>query len=434
MKKSLITLSLLVIGSTVMAQQTPIDYFRAPDQSGRNQFETPKNVEETPFEGLRIRHGGAFTQQFQAITHENVADIVARPATELARIGNNFNNATANWSMDVQLAQGIRVSLVTYLSARHHQEAWVKGGYIQFDRLPFFPWEFVDGIMDFVTIKVGHMELNYGDSHFRRTDNGNAIYNPFVGNYILDAFNTEIGTEIYFQHLGFLGMMGISNGEIKGDVTQPQNKTGSLYFKGGYDAQLNENLRVRLTASYYGNERATTNNLYAGDRAGSRYYYVMENTVATATANFRSGMLNPSFGTNVSAFVINPFVKFMGLEIFANYEIAKGNSVAEVTAGKPQREITSTAVDVLYYLGENENFYVGGRYNTVSGQLVANSTPAATPDYSIGRMQFVGGWYVTPNVLAKLEYVTQEYNDFPATSILHKGKFSGVMFEAVVGF
>ena len=48
-------------------------------------------------------------------------------------------------------------------------------------------------------MRVGHLEINYGDAHFRRSDNGNAMYNPFVGNYILDAFTTEIGGEVVPQ-------------------------------------------------------------------------------------------------------------------------------------------------------------------------------------------------------------------------------------------
>ena len=53
--------------------------------------------------------------------------------------------------------------------------------------------------MKYVTLRVGHFEINYGDAHFRRTDNGNAMYNPLVGNYILDAFTTEIGGEAYLR-------------------------------------------------------------------------------------------------------------------------------------------------------------------------------------------------------------------------------------------
>src|SRR5690606_40691350 len=60
----------------------------------------------------------------------------------------------------------------------------------------------VDRIFEYVTLKVGHMEINYGDAHFRRSDNGNAFYNPFIENHILDAFTTEIGGELYVRHAG----------------------------------------------------------------------------------------------------------------------------------------------------------------------------------------------------------------------------------------
>ena len=62
--------------------------------------------------------------------------------------------------------------------------------------------------MEIVTVTVGHFEINYGDAHFRRSDNGNAIYNPFVGNYIMDAFTTEIGAEVYLEADGVIAMGG----------------------------------------------------------------------------------------------------------------------------------------------------------------------------------------------------------------------------------
>ena len=51
--------------------------------------------------------------------------------------------AQANLFTDVQLADGIRMNVTTYLSTRHHNEAWVKGGYIQFDKLPFVKSKFL---------------------------------------------------------------------------------------------------------------------------------------------------------------------------------------------------------------------------------------------------------------------------------------------------
>jgi hypothetical protein len=53
-----------------------------------------------------------------------------------------------------------------------HNETWVKDGYNQIDEsaIDFIP---LKAIMQIATIRVGHMEINYGDAHFRRTDNGN---------------------------------------------------------------------------------------------------------------------------------------------------------------------------------------------------------------------------------------------------------------------
>ncbi len=47
--------------------------------------------------------------------------------------------------------------------------------------------------MNYLTLKVGVMELNYGDEHFRRSDNAEVMNNAFVGNYIMDAFTTAPG-------------------------------------------------------------------------------------------------------------------------------------------------------------------------------------------------------------------------------------------------
>ena len=55
-----------------------------------------------------------------------------------------------------------------------------------------------------------------------------------------------------------------------------------------------------------------------------------------------------------------------------------------------------------------------------------------TPDSD--RFQIGAGWFLTPNVLLKGEYVQQTYNDFPTADIRNGGKFDGFMVEGVVAF
>src|SRR5687768_15880632 len=198
----------LLPAAAVAQWQPKVAHLRAYDKAGINTFETLKS-DTSEFKGLGIRFGAGFTQGFQGLKHENSALKV--PTNELYAISPGFNTANANLYIDVQLADGIRLNLSSYLSSRHHNETWVKGGYIQFDKLPF-KGEIWDRIMAVTTLKVGHMEINYGDQHYRRSDGGQTIYNPFADNYILDAFTTEIGGEVLVRKNDFFGVVGASNG------------------------------------------------------------------------------------------------------------------------------------------------------------------------------------------------------------------------------
>ena len=410
-----------------LVQPIELQHYRPLDQRGINMFETPKDA-GVEYTGFKLNWGAAFTQQMQGLDHETAADSRVVNGVEqnrLTEIGAGFNNATANLYLGAQLAPGIRVALTSYLSSRRHNETWVKDGYLLVDQSPieFLPFQF---IMAYTTLKLGHFEVNYGDAHFRRTDNGNAMYNPFVGNLILDAFTTEIGGEVLVRAGPLMAMGTITGGEVRGNVTQPQKRSPAFISKLGYDKQLTEDLRVRLTGSTFQQAKAINNTLYSGDRAGSRYYWVMENDAPTTTesANPTSGAINPGFGSKVKSYMINPFVKYQGLELFGVAEKAEGRRATETE----NRDVTQYAGEALYrFLGDQ--LYVGGRYNTVKAELqgIAN-------EVSVDRAQFGGGWFITPSSLMKAEYVNQKYNDFPVTDIRNGGKFKGWIVEGVVAF
>ena len=432
--------ALLLTPGMLMAQdtiKTQVANLRPYDQSGINVFETTKD-EAAPFNGLRVKVGAGFTQSFQGLKHEN-----ANTAIPLYSITPGFNTANANLYLDAQLADGIRLNLTTYLSARHHNETWVKGGYIQFDKLPF-KGQFWEDLMKIATIKVGHMEINYGDQHFRRSDGGHTLYNPFVENYILDGFTTEIGGEVYLRKNALFGMLGVSNGMIKGNVDElvatpaddNTTKSPSLYLKGGFDKQLAEKLRVRVAASYYTNSSSGGQTLYAGDRTGSNYFMVMERALQPAVgtaapvkssyaAQFTSGRLNPGFSKKVNAVQLNGFVKAAGLELFGTVEKASGRTANEAS----MRDVNQYAIDGVYRFGKDENLFVGVRYNTVKAELAG-----ATEDVTIDRVAFGAGWFVTKNVLLKGEYMTQNYKDFAATDYRNGGEIKGYVIQAIVGF
>lgn len=448
-----------LLPSILLAQQPTIANLRPYDKSGINVFEDHKD--SASFNGIKVKFGAGFTQQFQNLKHENPGALnnnagsftngVSTPGNKLKDITAGFQTAQANLYMDVQLADGIRLNITTYLSTKHHNETWVKGGYIQFDKLPFKAPIWND-IMKVTTIKIGHFELDYGDEHYRRSDGGQALYNPFMEGNIMDEFATEIGGEVMIRKNGWFGIAGLSSGLIKGSVdslykaANPDDdlhKAPSILLKAGYDKQIFDHVRVRVSGSYYGNQSSGGNTLFGGDRSGSNYQFVMEqnsanpaSTTGSGSPLAFSGRFNPGFTKKINAVMLNAFVKMRGLELFGTYETAAGRTSREIS----DRKVNQSAVDAVYRFGTAENLFIGVRYNVVSARLADNAagTGAGFIDYTgnvqINRFATSAGWFLTKNILMKAEYIVQQYKDFPSADYRSGGKFNGYVIEAIVGF
>ncbi|MFB6232261.1 MAG: hypothetical protein ABEL04_14020 [Salinibacter sp.] len=395
--------------------QNLIQYDRPAGQQGVNTFEPPKR-DTAEYNGFEIAIGGAFTQQLQAIHHSSTG-------ADLPEIGRGFNLATANLDLDAQLADGIRVHVRSYLSSRHHPEAYVKGGYLQLNELPFDN-PALSSLMEDLTIRAGHFMPNYGDTHFRRTDNADAIHNPFVGNNVLDAFTTEVGAEAIYESEGFL-LVGGFGGELDPTVRSPDERAPSFHGKVGYDQKFGESLRVRLTGSVYYTKSSLATHLHSGDRAGSRYYDVVG-------GGDWSGRMRSGFGDQVTSFMVNPFVRVGGIEVFGTIERVSGRKVG----GQGDGSLEQYAVEVIYRFAGNDLF-VGARYNTASGDLdlSAYNEPANwTGGNTVDRWQASAGWFLTENIQMKAEYVTQSYEGYPSGSVYEGAEFDGLVLEAVVSF
>jgi hypothetical protein len=411
-------------------------------------FEEPKNVQD--FNGVKVKVGGDFALQFQGLSHTADSALIA--------LGSGFNLPTANFSITGQLAKGVKVYLNTFLSARHHNESWVEGGYLQMDELPFFNSPMVDKWMQNLTLKFGFMELNYGDAHFRRTNNGRALYSPFVGNLIMDAYTTTPSLEVLWRKNGIIAMVAATGGALKPALGAYNSTTKTyseynffdelaVYGKIGYDKEVNQDLRLRATFSYYANKKNHGGTLFAGDRSGSRYYLVMNKQTKTSadydiTANAFLQNWGPGSTDKNNAMMLNIYGKYKGFELFGTYENAKATSPSDVlTATKTEKSelnFTQIAIEGLYYFGKSEQFFVGARYNKVTDKSGGTDTflnkdnTIKTDNKSVDRIQVGGGWYMTENMVAKLEYVNQNFNNFNKWG--NNAGFKGIMFEAAISF
>ncbi|MGD9557685.1 MAG: hypothetical protein AB7V25_11750 [Mangrovibacterium sp.] len=388
-------------------------------------FEEEK-IKPEAFEKVTPRIGADFALQFQGIN--NSADGI-----DLMPLGTGFNLPTTNLNLGADLAPGMKVYLRTYLSSRHHNESWVQGGYLLVDAMPFIKSEAVDKLMQYMTLKIGVGEVNYGDGHFRRSDNAAVINNPFVGNYVMDAFTTAPMFEVMLRNNGWIGMVGVTDGSLNPtlvtyDATAKEyneiNTADELgvYGKFGFDKQLSDDLRLRLTVSPWIHGSSRRGTLYSGDRAGSRYYQIMVPASQEAAGtdikkNHLNGNWGPGAYSEMTTVMFNSFLKYKGLEFFGLYETADGK-----TTSKADFNFDQLALEGLVRFGGQDQFYGGLRYNRVTDDT----------DSSIDRVQVGAGWFLTKNVLAKLEYVNQQYNNFEMYG--GDAEFKGVMFEAAISF
>jgi hypothetical protein len=161
--------------------------------------------------------------------------------------------------------------------------------------------------------------------------------------------------------------------------------------------------------------------------------------------------VNPGFSDKVDAFMVNLFVKYTGLEFFGTFETATGHNASDRNSKgvSIDRSFTQIVGDVVYRMGATENFYVGARYNLVSGNLITNVGLDTPLKQTVDRIAIAAGWYLTKNILLKGEYVMQKYGqgasaeslvagkgndkDFPNRDIRHGGTFDGFVLEAAVG-
>ncbi|HBG80687.1 MAG TPA: hypothetical protein DDW74_08180, partial [Porphyromonadaceae bacterium] len=229
----------LLLAATLLASGMMFAQLRPTNKDGINVFETPKT--ETEFEGFNVQLGGALTLPFSMLDHSNTVtresgysyDYANPAANSLVPLTSGFGLPQANLYIKSNLSDGIYLNFELYLASRHHNETWVKGGFLQFEKMEFLPWDFVDEIMKYTTIKVGQFDVNYGDAHFRRSDGGLTFYNPFMENHIMDEFATEIGAEVDVHVGDFILVGAVTNGKLNNDLTKIDTTRAQTKYSNG---------------------------------------------------------------------------------------------------------------------------------------------------------------------------------------------------------
>ena len=376
----------------------------------KHEFEPPKDT--SGFDKVELKWNADLTFTYQGLDQNYGTDIKSGLALP-----------TADLDLNAKILSGFNVKLETMLSSHHHHESFVKGGYASMDNLDWISKDFAKGFMDNATIKVGVNDLNYGDYHFRRTDNSDVMRNPFVNNMGVEGYMQAGFLELTyrFPSVNSLIVAGVSNGEVDPDDVDAGDGKGaySYYAKYAYDNQVSDNSRLRVSQSAFIVRNTSKNRLYMGDKAGNVPRKIF------GSDDF-GGVWNAMEGYNdLTTTMTNVFYKYKGTEFFGLLEFADGKK--GLFTGNP------TDIDMLHYSAEvvqrfsNDKFYVAARYENAKVD-----TEGVSDDAELTQFQVAAGMFLSKNAMMKIEYIKQERENVYAG--VSKAKFDGLMISAALSF
>lgn len=344
----------------------------------------------------------------QALDHENVFDPAGAALLELEP---GFQTAWGNLEFLATFGEEKELEMFFDLfiaSRQHPSSTYGHQGYLLIRGMPgnLKNVALLDGIFKVVNLKVGHFHIDYGDHSLHRSDNAAVQLNPLIGNFVIDPEIVDIGAEVFSKPGRFNWLVGVSNG------------TNTEDFKSGRGTALHGKVwadikPVRAAISVFrvdhsdnpvGTGSRTT--LFAGNRDGERYGGVFGGGQAP-------GQILPAAGKDVTAWQADLAFDGGRLDLYANYGDTEDADANGSLAGTPVENWIYYAGEAVFHI--TDNGYLAARYSAGEARKLAG----VDSDGSVDRLQVGGGYWLTDNMLAKLEYVTEEYSGFRTGTVLN---------------
>lgn len=353
----------------------------------------------------------------------------------LPALTSGFQEAVGNVEVNARIVDGLDAYVELYLSSKHHPGTVMdREGYLLLTKLPdnINILDLNNTLFKFLSVKAGHFEVDFGNQHLIRSDNGDVQRNPLIGNYVVDPNTVEAGFEL-IGNLGFLhGVAGLSNGGTTEDfqpghqyakhakvwLAPPGSESpGTSLFDLAYSIY-----RVNQSNNPTSASGGSFSEMFSGNRSGSRYSAVLGLTDPEA------GQIKIGKGQDLKAQQVDADFNLNRLQVTSLYGWVKDGDINGSAPGTP--------VDQWKYYGGDarlkvtSNFYLAGRYSEAKPDVFRGDS---TTNGKVWRVQGGAGFWLTPTVLFKGEYVYQKYENLGAP---YDGnpRFHGVVIEGSARF
>jgi len=368
----------------------------------------------------------------QALSQKNVFDTTGKEATKLSP-GMQTAFGDLGFLGKFGKKQEIEMYFDLYLASRNHpSQTYGDQGYLIVRGIPenLGQPQLLKMIFDKVDFKAGAFLVDFGDQEQHRSNNAIVQKNPLVGNYVIDPNFVSVGVQLMSKPGRYGWLVAATNG------------TNTEDFQRGRGNALNAKIYaypikpLRTSLSFYtvnhaetpaaGGSRAT---LFSGNRSGERYGAVLGGGQAP-------GGVLPGAGKDLRAGQVDAtWDGASPIKLYGHYGITRDKDTNGSAPGTPQESWRYYAGDVVYKF--TPTVYAAVRYSAADAMKLNDIKSSGKVD----RIQFGGGLWLTKNLLAKVEYVTQKYHGFRTGDIVNNGiqawrdpSFKGVVSEVSFAF
>lgn len=370
----------------------------------------------------------------QALSHENVYNSTG---AQVADVEPGFQNAFGNLGFMAKFGKNDEIEVVfdMYLSSRNHpSQTYGNEGYIIMRGVPenLQSLKFLEPILSKVDIKAGHMLVDFGDAAQHRSNNAIVQQNPLIGNFVIDPNIVSIGMQVSSKPGRYGWLVGASNGTTTEDWNVGR---GFAYNAKVYVVPV-KGLRTAL--SYIATDQSdnptkaqggSSMQMFTGNRSGERYAGVLGGGQAP-------GNVFPQAGEKFSATQFDvTWDNGSPLKLYGHYGLTQDKDINGTATGTPEEKWNYYAADVKYEI--TPALYAAARYSSANTDMLAGNVSNG----SVNRIQVGGGFWLTKNLLMKVEYVQQKYSGFSTGQIVNNGiqawrdpEFSGVISEVSFSF
>ncbi len=301
---------------------------------------------------LHLNLGLHTVGRFQALHQENVS-ISGVPQQGL---NPGFQDPFASLSFLASIPDKLDVYFDLYVASRPHPNTmYAHEGYLLFKQLPGpFTNTPVGKAFDYINVKVGAFDIDFGDGNFFRSNNAFVQRNPLIGNPLVDPNVEEIGGEVY---------------SIKGPVywlAGAGSATTTEHFDYGAGASAHAKLwayplhDLRTSVSFYyadtsGSSNANEHsNLYANIRSGGQYSAVFGGGDAP-------GQILPQGGKNMMAVQGDATWEHWPWELYSNVGWTQDSDINGPATGTPAESWVYGTIGPVYHI--TPALWVAGRYS-----------------------------------------------------------------------